>query len=166
MKIVVEKKSLVELNVDAIVNPANSLGYMGGGVAGVIKRVGGEQIEKSAVAQAPIAVGEAVLTEGGKLPCKWVIHAPTMERPAQKTDAEKVFRAVSAAIKLAKQKGIKSLAFPGMGTGVGRVKPEDSAKAVVDAIRNFAENKIELIYLVDVNDEMINAFRKAVASQQ
>ena len=64
MKIMVEKKSLLELKVDAIVNPANSSGKMGGGVAGAIKKMGGEQIEKEAMAQAPIAVGEAVLTSG------------------------------------------------------------------------------------------------------
>jgi len=162
MKVVVEKRSLLELDVDAIVNPANSQGRMGGGVAGAIKKVGGAQIEKEAMAQAPIAIGEAVLTSAGKLPCKYVIHAPTMEKPAQKTSAENVFRATTAVLKLAKKKGIKSLAFPGMGTGVGKVPPKDSAKAMVEAIKNFADKSIELIYLVDLNDEMVDAFRQAV----
>ena len=163
MKIVVEKRSLLELNVDAIVNPANSKGEMGGGVAGVIKKQGGSQIEKEAMAQAPIAIGEAILTSAGKLACKFVIHSPTMEKPAEKTTAEKVFRAATAAIELAKKKGIKSLAFPGMGTGVGRLSPEDSAKAMVDAIRNFGDKKIDTVYLVDLNDEMVSAFKKTVA---
>jgi O-acetyl-ADP-ribose deacetylase len=163
MKIVVEKKSLLALNVDAIVNPANSNGEMGGGVAGAIKKQGGAQIEKEAMAQAPIAIGEAVLTTAGKLSCKFVIHSPTMEKPAEKTNAEKVFRAATAAIELAKKKGIKSLAFPGMGTGVGKLSPEDAAKSMVDAIRNFGDKKIETVYLVDLNDDMISAFKKAVA---
>ena len=162
MKIIVEKKSLLELEVDAIVNPANSAGRMGGGVAGAIKKVGGAKIEKEAMAQAPIAIGEAVLTSAGNLPCKYVIHTPTMEKPAQKTNAENVFRATTSALKLAKKKGIKSLAFPGMGTGVGKVPPGESAKAIVEAIKNFADREIELIYLVDLNDEMVQAFREAV----
>jgi len=164
MKIVVEKKSLLALNVDAIVNPANSKGEMGGGVAGAIKKQGGAQIEKEAMAQAPIAIGEAILTTAGKLGCKYVIHCPTMEKPAEKTSAEKVFRAATAAIELAKKKGIKTLAFPGMGTGVGKVSPEDAAKCMVDAIRNFGDRKIDTVYLVDLNDDMVSAFKKAVAS--
>jgi len=163
MKIVVENKSLLELKVDAVVNPANSSGKMGGGVAGVIKKVGGAQIEKEAVAQAPVAIGEAILTKAGSLPCKWVIHSPTMEKPAEKTTAEKVFRAAAAAIELAKKKNIKTLAFPGMGTGVGRVPPEEAAKAIVDAIKNFGDKMLDTVYLVDLNEEMVSAFKKAVA---
>ena len=162
MKIIVEKKSLLELKVDAIVNPANSSGRMGGGVAGAIKKVGGAQIEKEAMAQAPIGIGEAILTSAGNLSCKYVIHAPTMEKPKEKTSAENVFRATSAVLKLAKKKGIKSLAFPGMGTGVGKVPPKESAQAIIEAIKNFADREIELIYLVDLNDEMVQAFREAV----
>jgi len=128
--------------------------------------LGGEQIEKEAMAQAPIAVGEAVLTKAGKLPCKFVIHAPTMEKPAERTNPEKVFRAVTAAIELAKKKKLKSLAFPGMGTGVGRVNPEDSAKAMIDAIRNFADKEIETIYLVDLNDDMVKAFRSVLEKER
>jgi O-acetyl-ADP-ribose deacetylase len=163
MKIVVEKKSLLDLNVDAIVNPANSKGEMGGGVAGAIKKQGGPQIEKEAMAQAPIAIGEAVLTSAGKLGCKFVIHSPTMEKPAEKTTGEKVFRATTAAIELAKKKNLKTLGFPGMGTGVGKVSPEESAKSMVDALRNFGDKKIDTVYLVDLNEEMIAAFKKAVA---
>jgi len=160
MKIVVEKKSLLEMKVDAIVNPANSSGRMGGGVAGMIKKLGGAQIEKEAMAQAPIAVGEAVMTSAGSLPCKFVIHAPTMEKPSEKTTSEKVFRAATAAIELAKKKGIKTMAIPGMGTGVGRVAPQEAAKAIVDAVRNFSDHLLDVIYLVDVNDAIINAFKE------
>ncbi len=160
MKIMVEKKSLLELKVDAIVNPANSSGKMGGGVAGAIKKMGGEQIEKEAMAQAPIAVGEAVLTSAGKLLCKHVIHAPTMEKPGSKTNSEKVFRAVTAAIELAKKKKLRSLGFPGMGAGVGKVAPEEAAKAMIDALNNFADKEIDLVYLVDLEDGMVKAFRK------
>jgi len=162
MKIVVEKKSLLEMKVDAIVNPANSSGQMGGGVAGLLKKLGGAQIEKEAMAQAPIAIGEAVLTKAGSLPVKWVIHAPTMEKPAEKTDAEKVFRAAAAAIELAKKKGIKTLAIPGLGTGVGKVPAKDAARAIVDAIRNFSDKKLDAVYLVDLNDQMVAAFKDAV----
>ena len=68
MAIIIEKGDLTQVKCDVIVNPANSSGYMGGGVAGAIKRAGGSIIEKQAIAQAPIPVGEAVITTGGNLP--------------------------------------------------------------------------------------------------
>lgn len=79
MEIEVLLGSLLDVKADAIVNPANSYGYMGGGVAGVIKRAGGEEIEREAIKKAPIPVGSAVITTAGRLPFKGVIHAPTME---------------------------------------------------------------------------------------
>ncbi|WP_457600109.1 macro domain-containing protein, partial [Hydrogenivirga sp.] len=61
MEVEVKRGSLLEVDTDVIVNPANSYGYMGGGVAGVIRRFGGEEIEREAVEKAPIPVGKAVL---------------------------------------------------------------------------------------------------------
>ncbi len=163
MKIIVEKRSLTELDVEAIVNPANSGGRMGGGVAGAIRKQGGASIEKDAMAQAPIPVGEAVITSGGKLKAGFVIHAPTMEKPTQKTDRGRVFRATAAALKLADKKGIKTVAFPGMGTGVGKVEPEEAASAMMEAIRSHYGKAPETVYLVDLKDDMVKAFQKAVS---
>ena len=70
MGIIVQKGDLTQIRCDAIVNPANSFGYMGGGVAGAIKRVGGIEIERDAVSKAPIPVGKAIVTTAGVLPCK------------------------------------------------------------------------------------------------
>ena len=67
---------ICDLEVDAIVNPANSMGIMGGGAAGAIRRKGGDKIQQEAMACAPIAVGAAVVTTAGKLHAKSVIHAP------------------------------------------------------------------------------------------
>ena len=93
MKITVLQGDLTKLKVDAIVNPANSFGEMGGGVAGVIRRIGGEEIEREAVRQAPIPIGKAVVTTAGSLPCKKVIHAPTMVNPSERTDTASVRKA-------------------------------------------------------------------------
>ncbi|GAH84142.1 unnamed protein product, partial [marine sediment metagenome] len=121
MSIIVKLGDLTQINCDAIVNPANSFGYMGGGVAGAIKRVGGAEIEKEVVNKAPIVVGKAVSTSAGRLPCKYVIHAPTMKRPAMRIGVENARLATQAALRLAKEMGLSSIAIPGMGTGVGGV---------------------------------------------
>ena len=78
-----EKGDLTQTKADALVNPANSRGEMGGGVAGALKKVGGERVEKDAIAAAPIKVGKAVATSAGSLKARFVIHAPTMTLPAE-----------------------------------------------------------------------------------
>src|SRR4029453_15452351 len=70
--------NITALEVDAIANAANNHLWMGSGVAGAIKRAGGEEIEREAVAQGPIEVGDAIATGAGQLPARWVIHGAVM----------------------------------------------------------------------------------------
>ena len=157
MTVIVQKGDITKLKIDAIVNPANSSGYMGGGVAGAIKRVGGVEIEKEAISKAPISVGDAVVTTAGKLPCKYVIHAPTMKQPAMRIGVENVRLATRAAFKKAKELGIKSIAFPGMGTGVGGVPLVDAAKVMVETAKDF-EKDFEKIVFIGLNNEFVEVF--------
>ena len=161
MSIFVKQGDLTQIVCDAIVNPANSYGLMGGGVAGVIRRVGGREIEDEAVAKSPINVGEAIVTTAGKLPCRYVIHAPTMREPAMKIPVENVKLATVAAFKLALQINVKSIALPGMGTGVGGVSKDAAAEEIVSIAKEF-ENKFEEIILLDRNAETIECFKKYV----
>ena len=165
IRIIVEEGDLTKKKVDAIVNPANSAGLMGGGVAGVIRRVGGSIIEEEAVKQAPIPIGKAVLTTGGNLPCKGVIHAPTMVRPAELATAKVVQRATEAALRCAEESGVTSIAFPGMGTGVGRLPLEVAAKTMVEAIRAFPAKMLKEAYLIGFDKEMADAFRNALGQK-
>lgn len=160
----VVKGDITELEADAVVNPANSFGYMGGGVALAIKRKGGEEIEKEAVSKAPIPVGKAVGTTAGRLKAKRVIHAPTMEKPAGETSQKKIGEATLAALLWADENGVKSVAFPGMGTGVGGVAYKDAARAMVKAIKEFLKKrkKVSEIILVAYHDELHAEFIKAV----
>lgn len=156
----VVKGDITKVETDAIVNPANSFGFMGGGVALAIKRAGGDEIEKEAVEKAPIAIGKAVATTAGKLKAKFVIHAPTMTNPAGETDAEKVKGATLAALRCAEENRAKSVAFPGMGTGVGGLPYEAAAEAMLEAIKDFIKNKkvIRRITFVGYNEELYNCF--------
>ncbi|MGH7233164.1 MAG: macro domain-containing protein, partial [Nitrospiraceae bacterium] len=76
LQITVVHGSILDVDVDVIVNAANSLGIMGGGVAGVIKRAAGHEVDEEARRQAPIPVGRAIMTSGGKTHFKGIIHAP------------------------------------------------------------------------------------------
>jgi len=162
MAIEVIQSDLTQFKCDAVINPANSYGYMGGGVAGALKRVGGIDIEREAVHKAPISVGSAVETTAGKLPCRFVIHAPTMKKPAMKIGADNVHKATFAAFTLAEKLKLNEIAIPGMGTGVGGVQPLDAAKAIIANAKKF-ESKFTTIFLVDRNTEMIEAFSKVLS---
>lgn len=162
--VVVEQGNLTSYKVDAIVNPANSVGTMGGGVAYAIKKAGGDVIEDEAVSTGPTPVGRAVLTSAGTLPSKHVIHAPTMDKPAEQITTTNVVKATRAALERATENNLESIAFPGMGTGVGCVPLDDAAKAMVETIKDYTTNNPlpELIYLVGYSIELTECFRKWV----
>jgi len=166
MQVHVARAEIVTLPVDAVVNPANSLGIMGGGTSGLIRRQGGDAIQAAAMARAPIAVGAAIVTTAGALPCKHVIHAPTMEEPGQKIAAENVRRAARAALIACDVNQYKVVAFPGMGTDLGEVPRDEAARAIVEEIRAHKRPFPETVYLVDPSTEMIEAFEDALRNAQ
>jgi O-acetyl-ADP-ribose deacetylase (regulator of RNase III) len=160
MKIEVQIGSLLEVEADAIVNPANSGGWMGGGAAGAIKRAAGQEVEKEAVAQAPIPIGSAVATSGGKSRFSLILHVPTMVQPAERIPLENVRKATRAALLLADQRRIATLALPGMGTGVGGIFPDSAARVMLDEIRSFRPAHLQKVVLIDLDPEMVEAWKK------
>lgn len=168
MKVQIEiyQGSILEAPADVIVNAANSQGWMGGGVAGAIKRAAGREVEDEARAQGPTPVGEAVLTSGGKTRFRGIIHAPTMERPAMRIPVESVGKATAAALRLAEEKGFSVIALPGMGTGVGGVGRKAAAVSMIDAIQQIPAERLQQILLVDVDPAMVAAWRQALAERE
>ncbi len=153
---------LTKESTDAIVCPANSLGQMLGGVAGAIRQEGGDVIEKEATDRAPIQVGKAVVTRGGKLKARHVIHAPTMRIPGEKTTTNTVSMAVGAALASADLYNLKSVAFPGMGTGVGRVPYDEAARIILEEIRSHIEKERTCLECVKVVANSEEFFRELV----
>ena len=162
--ITVAQGDIAQSQAEAIVNPANSRLIMGGGVAGAIKRIGGPAIEKEALQKAPIRVGEAIATSAGKIRARYVIHAPTMSLPAMSTDLESVEKATSAALRVARNLELSSIAVPGMGTGVGGVPVDEAARTMVGAIRQHLLEGTTLrhILLVSIDQTLISAFESAL----
>ena len=162
-KITIMIGDITKLEVDAIVNPANSQLIMGGGVAGAILRAGGDQIQKQALSKAPVPIGRAVATTAGKLEAKYVIHAPTMTRPAMPASLEDIKAATRGVLACAQGMGLLSLAFPGLGTGVGGLDLQDAANAMVEEIKRHIEagTTIKRIILVGYRHELAKAFEEA-----
>ena len=159
LEIEIQKGDITKVKADAIVNPANTFGWMGAGAAGAIKKAGGEEIEKEVVAKAPLELGRAVKTSAGKLPHKAIIHAPTLENPTEKAQPYNVAMSVKGALTFADDLKFKSLAMPGMGTGIGKVPKKEAAKVMLAEIKSFEPINLEKVILIDLDDEMVKAWQ-------
>lgn len=165
-RITLRQGDITREETEAVVNAANSSLWMGGGVAGAIKRVGGGEIEKEAVKKGPIPVGEAVVTGAGKLPCKCVIHAAVMG-PDLVTDEEKIRAATKNSLLRAEELGLKSIAFPALGTGVGRFPYSKAAEVMVQEVDEYLAKEVSLEEVVFVlyGEEAYRAFEKVIVER-
>ncbi|MGD1048314.1 MAG: macro domain-containing protein [Candidatus Krumholzibacteriaceae bacterium] len=143
---------------DAIVNPADPRGTMAEGVSAAIKTEGGDEIEKEAVAKAPLTVGAAVATTAGRLQNLYVIHVAVAGEPGGPSSRENVRLAAAAVLALAEELKVESVAIPGLGTSAGKVSPEDSASAILEAIKAHGAKSLTDITLVDRDETTVAAF--------
>jgi O-acetyl-ADP-ribose deacetylase (regulator of RNase III) len=162
MNLSVVEGDIVALDVDAIANAANNHLWMGSGVAGAIKRAGGAEIEREAVALGPIPVGAAVATGGGRLHARHVIHGAVMGQDLC-TSADLVQRTTRSCLERADELGCRSLALPAFGTGVGGFPLDECARLIVGAVRAYEPRSLERVVFALHGDEAATAFRAALA---
>jgi O-acetyl-ADP-ribose deacetylase (regulator of RNase III) len=164
-EIEVIRGDITEADTEAIVNAANNHLWMGAGVAGAIKRKGGIEIEREAVSKGPIKVGEAVITGGGKLKAKYVIHAAGMGQDLQ-TDATKVKEATKNTLELAESHKISSIAFPAIGTGVGGFPAQKCAEIMISEAVTFLQKSryVQKVKLVLFDESTTNTFQAVLKS--
>ncbi|MDQ6712992.1 MAG: macro domain-containing protein [Candidatus Dormibacteraeota bacterium] len=134
---------LTQQEVDAIVNAANNDLELGGGVAGAIARAGGPLIQTECRAIGPIEVGDAAITTGGKLPARFVIHAASMPLGGR-TSAESLRGSTRRSLEIANQRGLRSIAFPAVGTGIARFPLEECAQIMLDEVVAMSRNPASL----------------------
>ena len=163
MELEVVEGDIAALDVDAIGNAANDRLWMGAGVAGAIKREGGEEIEREAVAKGPIAIGDAVATGAGKLPAKHVIHAAVMGQDLV-TSAGAIRTATRRTLEVAEELGAVSVALPAFGTGVGGFPLGECARLMVQEARAFEPRSLQRVVFAVYGDEARRVFESAVAS--
>jgi O-acetyl-ADP-ribose deacetylase len=153
------------LEVDAIANAANNHLWMGAGVAGAIKRAGGEEIEHEAVQLGPIEVGDAVATSAGRLPARWVVHGAVMGQDLQ-TNADLVRRTTQSCLRVADELGAESLALPAFGTGVGGFPLEECARIMVDAARSHEPRSLKRVVFAVFGADAKAAFERTLSAQE
>jgi O-acetyl-ADP-ribose deacetylase len=153
---------IATLAVDAVANAANDQLWMGAGVAGALKRAGGDEIEREAVGKGPIAIGDAVATGAGRLQARWVIHAAVMGKDLV-TSADAIRRATRRTLEVADELGAESLALPAFGTGVGGFSLEECARIMVAEARAFDPRSLRRIVFAVFGQDAGNAFAAALS---
>ncbi len=165
----IEKGDITDCRMDAIINPANTDLKLGAGVAGAIAKRGGATVQRECDDFAPIEPGEATRTRGGLLPAKFVIHAVVMGSD-RNTDTAIIAKATKSALEKAEEVGLKRIAFPAMGTGVGNIPYEEAAKSMLDATVEYLKgrNKVRVFEITYVlfDDEAYEAYKSVLAKHQ
>jgi O-acetyl-ADP-ribose deacetylase (regulator of RNase III) len=161
-KIVIQQGALTEMDVDAIVNAANNDLHLGAGVAGAIRRKGGEEIQRECDAIGSIPVGYAAITSGGKLKARFVIHAASMSLGG-KTSAESLRHSVAHSLRIANERGLKTVAFPAVGTGIAGFPLKDCADIMIRETAKHlrAETSLETVYFVLFDEAAEGMFSRA-----
>ncbi|NQT28387.1 MAG: macro domain-containing protein [Candidatus Omnitrophica bacterium] len=164
-EVIVVKGDIVKADTEAIVNAANNEFCMGGGVAGAIKRAGGEIIEQEAMSKGPVNLGEAIITSAGSLKAKYVVHAVTMKMDF-KTDEEIIRKATHSSLICAQENKISSIAFCALGCGVGRFSLQAASKIMAQEVFRYLwqikEPILKKIIFVLNSDKAFGVFQKNV----
>jgi O-acetyl-ADP-ribose deacetylase (regulator of RNase III) len=165
VEIELAKADITSMPVDAIVNPANEALQLGSGVAGAIRQKGGPTIQEECDRIGTCAVGQAVVTKGGKLQAKWVIHAVgPVWKGGEYGEEMLLASAVLQALRRAEDIGAASVAIPAISAGVFGFPLERAAGISVAAARSFVPSAeyVRRIVFCLFDDKAYDAFRKAL----
>ena len=165
MQLEVRDGDIAAVEADAIANAANDRLWMGAGVAGALKRAGGDEIEQEAMAIGGIPLGTAVATTAGRLHARWVIHGAVMGQDLR-TDADLVRRTTRSCLEVADELGARSLALPAFGTGVGGFLLAECARIMVEEARIFPAETLERAIFAVYGSEAYEAFLLALSSPE
>ncbi len=151
---------ITESDTDAIVNAANSQLVLGAGVAGAIRTKGGPAIQEECNAIGHCPVGGAVITSGGNLKARHVIHA-VGPRQGEGNEEEKLKNATLSSLKVAEENNLKSITFPAISTGVYGFPLDACARIMLTTVKEYLSGptKIERVVFALFNNQSFKAFK-------
>lgn len=162
------KADITEIQVDAIVNAANTSLLGGGGVDGAIHRKGGKAILNECVQirnkQGGCKTGEAVITTAGNLPAKYVIHTVGPVWNGDKEEKSKLLAdCYQNSLNLAVQNGIKTIAFPNISTGIYHFPKNKAAEIAIKSVKDFNKSEeINKVIFVCFDDENYEIYKNVL----
>ena len=157
------KGDITKLSVDAIVNAANTSLLGGGGVDGAIHRAAGHGLLEECITLNGCKTGQSKITKGYNLPAKFVIHTVgPIWHGGNKNERELLKSCYITALNLAKENGIKTIAFPAISCGIYHFPLEEACKIATDTVREFISknNCFEKIIFIDINDAIIDIYKR------
>jgi O-acetyl-ADP-ribose deacetylase (regulator of RNase III) len=163
-KIVLMQGDLTEMDVDAIVNAANNDLQLGGGLAGAVRRKGGEAIQRECDAIGSIPIGGAAITSGGKLRARYVIHAASMQLGGE-TTARALRTSTAHSLRIAAERKLRSIAFPAVGTGIAGFPLSECAQIMLREVAEHLKGptSLEKVHFVLFDARALAAFEKVWA---
>ncbi|WP_221932425.1 O-acetyl-ADP-ribose deacetylase [Carboxylicivirga sp. M1479] len=158
MKLQVIKGDITQLQVDAIVNAANTRLMGGGGVDGAIHRAGGpvimDECRQIREQQGGCPTGEAVITSSGLLAAKKLIHTVGPVWQGGNTGEKELLKACYInSLKLAEANKLKTIAFPNISTGVYGYPKVEAAKLAINTVKNYRSESVSLVIFVCFDEE-------------
>jgi len=175
MRVSVELGDITTIDVDAIVNAANSSLLGGGGVDGAIHRAAGPELLSACQALREstqvcgLQVGDAVATPGFRLPARWVIHTVGPNRHAGETDPRLLASCFRRSLDVAELLGIDSVAFPAISAGIYGWAAADVAAIAIEAVTEWADqhpdSSVQQVRFVLFSPAILEAFETAAYNQ-
>ncbi|MFI5134464.1 MAG: O-acetyl-ADP-ribose deacetylase [Chitinophagales bacterium] len=171
IRVELRRGDITIMKVDAIVNAANSSLMGGGGVDGAIHQAGGEKILQECMEYVSkhgrLSTGEAMITSGGYLPAKFVIHTVgPVWNGGRNHEEELLANAYRNSLKLATERKLKTIAFPNISTGVYHFPKEKAAEIAVKTVKDFLSENSEIakVYFICFDDENFGIYQPLLSA--